>query len=43
MGVPEGVWEIRHFDPPQTIDKKLHMQLSNFAQKLHFDVLWFRR
>ena len=29
--------------PKNFREKKLHLQLNNFTQKLDFDVLWFRR
>ena len=29
--------------PKNFLEKKLRLQLNNFAQKLNFDVLWFRR
>ena len=29
--------------PKKFREKKLHLQLNNFTQKLDFDVLWFRR
>ena len=29
--------------PKKFPEKKLHLQLNNFTQKLNFDVLWFRK